>query len=93
MRPLLVLLAVLAGCDNSCQTLCVQMADFSAECGRTISDAELQSCLTSFESVEAEERQTCRDFGNPDVIRREWTCDDLNLFRDVGNSGGGGDAE
>lgn len=83
MRTPLLLLgtALLWGCDNSCQALCVQMAEFSAECGRTISDAELETCMDDFASPAAEERQSCRDFGNPDVLRREWTCDDLNLFR------------
>lgn len=83
MRAALLLAAVaLSGCDNSCQTLCVNMAQYSEECGRSVSDSELQACIDAFEDPSAEEQQACRDFGQPDVIAREWTCEDVNLFRD-----------
>ncbi len=86
MRAVFLLLAfgLFAGCDNSCQSLCVQLAAFSEECGRTISESELNTCLDDFTSPTSDELQTCRDFGQPEVIRREWTCDDLNLYRNIG---------
>ena len=84
-RVLAVLLGCvwLAGCDNSCQTLCVQMADYSDECGRTVSASEVATCIEDFDDATSDELKVCRDYGAPDVVRRQWTCDDLNLYRDV----------
>ena len=84
MSRLFVLIAticVVAGCENSCQNLCVQMADYSEDCGRTITEAELQACIDEQSSAGPAELQVCRDYGLPDVVRRQWTCDDLNLYR------------
>lgn len=78
---LLALAALLSGCGNSCQSLCVTMAEYSRECGNTVSESEIEVCINSFASVEPEERQACQDFGTPDLVRREWTCEDINLFR------------
>jgi hypothetical protein len=76
-------ISLVAGCENSCQNLCVQMADYSADCGRVVSDSELQTCINEQSSAASDELQACRDFGLPDVVRRQWTCDDLNLYRDL----------
>ncbi len=85
MRVASLLFAVaasLAGCGNPCQELCSTMADFSESCGNTVSEAEIEACEEDFANADADELSTCRDFGHPDVLRNEWTCDDVNLFRE-----------
>ena len=71
----------LQGCDNACQSLCVQMAELSRECGNQVSDAEVDRCIDDFTKVEAEDREICAAYNTPDAVRREWTCDDVNLYR------------
>lgn len=72
----------LGGCENSCQSFCVAMADYRDECGAPVSDAELQECVDRYANPSKDELATCSDFGQPDVLRRQWTCEDVNLYRD-----------
>ncbi|HMV69660.1 MAG TPA: hypothetical protein PKA64_22650 [Myxococcota bacterium] len=83
MRPtaLVWLTSLLIGCSNPCQDLCSMMADLSESCGNTVSDAEIAACEESFADADPDQLQTCRDFGHPEVLANEWTCDDVNLFR------------
>lgn len=69
-----------SGCRNSCQALCVRMASYAEECGFVVSDAELDQCFADLGSPEREERQACGDFGSPDTIRSEWTCEVLSSY-------------
>jgi hypothetical protein len=87
MRGAFVIAAVAAvlagtGCKNSCQQICSRMADYATEdCGLTVSDAEIDACIErEGGSLEAEDKQACRDFGDPDVIRAQWTCEDLESY-------------
>jgi hypothetical protein len=73
---------LLAGCNNPCQTMCEQMADLSRECGNDVSDAEVDDCVEAFSTASKDDKQTCDGFNQPDAIRREWTCEDVNLFRE-----------
>lgn len=86
IRPLSALavvaaLASLGGCRNACQDICVRMADYATEeCGFTVSDAELGSCLDEQGQVSADDRKVCRDFGDSTTIRDEWSCEDLGEY-------------
>jgi hypothetical protein len=73
----------LMACGNPCQTLCGDMAALSDElgCGVAYSDAEIQACEDAFASAEPADLKTCRDFGGLEVMRQNWTCDDINLYR------------
>jgi hypothetical protein len=70
----------LAGCENSCQNLCEQMAAFADECGAPVGAGELETCIDDFSDASGEQLDACADFGSPDVVRRQWTCDDLTLY-------------
>jgi hypothetical protein len=73
----------LAACGNPCQSLCGDMATLSDElgCGVTYSDAEVQACEDAFADADAADLKTCRDYGGLEVMRQNWTCDDINLYR------------
>lgn len=80
---LLVLLALLpaaAACRNSCQQVCVRMADYAEECGISIPDDDLGTCLEEHGQDDAEDRQICREYGDAESIRREWSCEELELY-------------
>lgn len=81
MRYLVVGLLLVEGCGNACQTMCVRMAEYSEECGNTVTDAEIDACMDEMASVERSDIQTCEAYNTPDAIRREWACEDINLFR------------
>ncbi len=84
VRTWLVAIAVGASaCDNACQTLCSHMADYARECGRNISESEVAACETSWAAPTADERAACAEFGDPLVLRRQWTCEDVNLEFDA----------
>lgn len=86
MRLLAILFAAaaLSGCGNACQTFCGTLADYAAECGTTWSDADISACEDAFADASADDLKSCRTFGDPAVLRREWTCEDVNLYRDAG---------
>jgi uncharacterized Fe-S cluster-containing MiaB family protein len=78
---LIVALLAAAGCRNSCQQICVRMADYADECGFSVPDDQLAACIDEQASgLEKEDRQACRDFGTPEAIRNEWTCDELARY-------------
>jgi hypothetical protein len=86
MRGLLTVLlpaSLLAGCDNPCQSLCDALADYAEECGTSYSDAELADCYDRWADPSPDERHTCMEYGRPDILRREWTCDDVTLYDDL----------
>lgn len=82
-----------AGCDNRCQAMCAQLADYRDECGDPASDAEVDACYDVYRNPSSEDLQTCAVYSDPVLIRREWTCDELNLWRGGPGRGGGGDAD
>jgi hypothetical protein len=84
MRGVIVIAAVVgllagSGCRNSCQQICARMADIAAEdCGFTVTDAEVDACVErEGAGLEPEEKKACRDYGDPDVIRAQWSCDEM----------------
>lgn len=78
---LLLLAALLPGCQNSCQRICGKMASYAKECDFDVSSEDLKACREA-QAGEAskEDRKVCRDFGNAQTIREEWTCEDLEDY-------------
>lgn len=77
--PLLLGLAALqAGCRNECQELCLRLADYAVECGQSVPEAEIDACVE--QEASASDKKVCRDFGDVETIRNEWTCDDLAVY-------------
>ena len=72
---------LLPACDNSCQTLCVRLAEYREECGEPVSSSELDACLDDWSSPEGSDLKVCRQYNTAEVVRREWTCEALTLFR------------
>jgi hypothetical protein len=84
----LVSLAIgLGGCRGPCERVCVQLATYAEECGFSVPDGELDACMDGQKGATAEEKDVCREYGDPAVIRNEWTCDDLQAYWD-GSAGG-----
>lgn len=81
MGALVVLVAAAAGCRNACQQVCVTMASYAEECSQPVSDAEIDACIERQSvDLEKEDLQACRDFGDAEVVRAQWTCDDLARY-------------
>lgn len=78
-RAIIALFVVLAaGCHNPCQQLCVRMADYAEECGFTVPDSEVDACIE--EQAKPDDKQVCRDFGDAETIRDEWSCEELAAY-------------
>ena len=83
--PLMYLAAiVLAGCSNPCERLCTRMADYAEECGYTVLESELTECLDVQKTAPEEDIEACRTFNDPITIRREWSCEDMLVYWDLG---------
>ena len=84
------LLAVSVGlgaCRGPCEKVCVNLATYAEECGFSVSDSELDTCMDGQKDATADEKGVCREYGDPAVIRNEWTCDDLAAYWDGGGGG------
>ena len=74
-------LAAAAGCRNACQEVCVRMADYATECELPVGDGEVDACVERQSgALEKEDAAACRDFGDSDVIRAQWSCEDLSEY-------------
>jgi hypothetical protein len=73
------LVLALLGCHNPCQEICARMADYATEdCGLPVSDGEIDTCMERQSSgLEKEDLEACRDYGDAEVIRAQWSCEDL----------------
>lgn len=71
----------LGACDNPCQALCVTLAEYGEECGEPWSEPQIEGCIQDQANPTSEDARTCRDFGSPDRVRQEWTCDDVLLYQ------------
>ena len=69
---------LLAACNNPCQSMCVEMANYAQECGYDVSSDELQACRDAIAEVTDELAQECITASDPDQLREWWTCDDLH---------------
>lgn len=70
-------LALLGGCSNPCQQLCVEMANYAEDCGMTVSSEDVKNCSESFSDVEDNQAQQCQDWNDANKVRDWWTCDDI----------------
>jgi hypothetical protein len=76
-----------SGCRNACQDLCVELHDYATECGLPVTDDELKSCIDQEKGKESkDDRKVCNEFGDPETLRLEWSCDDMGSY--WGTSGG-----
>ncbi len=73
----MLVLLVLAGCQNACQTLCQTMADRADECGLAVSKDDLQSCVIANEEPTAEWVRQCADADEAVRLEEWWTCDEV----------------
>ncbi len=70
-----------SSCRNSCQDLCYDMADFlEKECGITVNDADIQTCVDEQAGVDATDRAACRQFDGAKQIEEEWGCEELEGY-------------
>jgi len=79
-------LVLVAGCGSPCERLCDNMADYAEECGFAVPDADLDACKEAQKSADSEQQDVCSDYGTPEGIRNEWTCDDLQAYWSGGTS-------
>ncbi len=84
---LLALVAAVAwvgACRGPCQKVCVNLATYAEECGFSVPDSDLDACLDGQKDATSDEKSVCREYGDPAVIRNEWTCEDLAAYWDGG---------
>ena len=81
---LALLVTATAGCSNSCEKLCVRLADYAEECGYSVLESELTECLDVQKAAPEEDLGACQDFNDPVTIRREWSCEDMLVYWDNG---------
>lgn len=77
MSPRWLWLLLLGGCNNPCQQLCVEMADYADECGLTVSADDIKTCQENFKSAEQADIQHCQTWNDPDQLREWWSCQDV----------------
>ncbi len=75
-----VLLLTGSACRNACQDVCKSMSEFALECGITVSDADLDACYSRQTNPERDDAKACREFGDLESIRNQWTCEDVGLY-------------
>lgn len=68
------------GCRNACADLCTSLAAYAEECALPVSDAEIDACYERQSDPDDADLQACREFGDPEVIRAQWSCDDLAKY-------------
>lgn len=79
---------LLSSCNNSCQTLCVRLAKYADECGYPVTQAELTACIDEQAGSESrDDRATCREFGDVETLRAQWTCDDMAIYWEDAGTG------
>lgn len=78
---LLVALPLMAGCKNSCQQLCVDIADYALEsCNLQFSDEEMDACIADYSRSELDrsDLQSCEEAAPS--LEEEWDCDTLKDY-------------
>ena len=84
LTTLVVLLPLGAGCSNACESLCVRMADYAEECGFIVLESEITECIDAQNAAPIEDLEACKSFNDPLALRREWSCEDMELYWDQG---------
>lgn len=87
LSHLLLATIALAGCRNPCQQICAEMRDYAEECGFEVDKDEFSACIDGQKKPSDGDKAFCRDFGDGETLREEWSCEDLEIYW----SPGGGD--
>lgn len=80
-RTLLLALPLLVGCKNSCQQLCVDIAEYALnECGLQFTDEEMDTCIADHagSETEREDQQACAEAAPH--LEEEWDCETLKEY-------------
>ena len=81
LAPTLIAATLLfAGCRNSCQSLCNDMAKVAEDCGFEVSSDDMSACFDQLKDAEREDLRACRDVSGADDISSEWGCDEVDDF-------------
>ena len=74
--------AVLAGCQNPCQDLCNDMANFArTECDIDVPDAQVDACIDAQDATDDRDAlRVCRQFDSSRDIEEEWGCEELERY-------------
>lgn len=79
MRVLVLLSLALAGCNNACQQICVDVAVYAEqECGQTVPEEELAACREAYADPDDATLDQCAASQDADALREWWDCDDLS---------------
>lgn len=80
VAAVLLLGALSGGCRNACQSTCVQLAEFSRECGIAVPDEQIDACFEAQRDVSPEDRESCRSYGGAQALDDTLSCQDLDLL-------------
>jgi hypothetical protein len=70
---------LMAGCRNPCQKLCLDIRDYAEdECGITVPEEQVKTCLKTQRQVEREQARSCQDV--LPSLQDEWECDDIEVY-------------
>jgi len=79
MRCLMAIALLLAGCQNECQQICLDMADYAeSDCDKTFSEDQIDECLKSFADPTEKQLDNCATYGSR--ISEEWSCEDIGDY-------------
>ncbi len=73
----MLVLFLLVGCQNACQNLCQTMAERANECELSVSQVELEGCITKNEEPTEERVAQCVDADDSLRLEEWWTCDEV----------------
>ncbi len=74
--------ALATSCSNACQDLCDELADYATECEIEVPESEVDTCVDNHQRRDLEDGklEVCQDFNDPETIREEWSCADLEEY-------------
>jgi hypothetical protein len=73
----MLVVALLFGCQNACQNLCQTMAERAVQCGLSVTQDELESCISENEEVDEARSAQCVDADDPLRLEEWWSCDEF----------------
>lgn len=81
MRLIIFATALLTGCQNECQQICLDMADYAeSDCEQTFKEGQIDTCLENYSEASDKQLATCATYG--DTISEEWTCSEIEQYFD-----------
>ena len=79
-RWLVLVLALVGGCNNACQSVCGEMAKVAEDCGINVSNADMDSCIAAERDATRDERKACAKYGDAETIAGEWDCNEIGSY-------------